>query len=204
VEVEGVEGLRLEAAWARGKLYSRENLSDASHQRGLENLTAGRVVPDLADCTFGVDDPLNHEIAFDPWVGAQRFLVTGAGLVAMGNHDRADVSRTATGIVSVGTEPPAVDLGFEGRLRRYLNRSAIAWGRRVAHQRGWRARVTVGTGGRGCVRCGCCRRGLTSATTRKNERKKEPEARGGSHAPHASSIRGSSQPGVALQKGLRD
>lgn len=184
MEVEGVEGLRFKATLARSKLHSRKNFSDASYQRGFENLTPGRVVRDLTNRTFGVNDPLNHEIAFDPWMSAQRFLVTSAGLIAMSNHDRADVSRTATGIVSVGPEPPAIGVGLGGRLHRYLNRSAIA----------------VDTGGSGCIRRGCGGRGLTSATSRKNERQKKPEVRRGSHAPHASSIRGSSQPWVALHE----
>ncbi len=115
MEVERVKGLRLKTTLARRKLYSRKNLSDACDQRGLENLTPRSVARDLTNRTLRVDYPLDDEIAFDPRVGAQRLLVASAGFIAMGNDYRADVSRTATRVVTVRPDPTSVNLGRNGR-----------------------------------------------------------------------------------------
>jgi hypothetical protein len=110
VEVEGVEGLCLESALARRKLKFHKDLGDARDERGLENLAAGGVARNLTYRALGVDDPMDHEIALYPRMGAERLVVASPSLVAVCDDNGSDVRRTATGIM--GARTPRVDVGL--------------------------------------------------------------------------------------------
>jgi hypothetical protein len=115
VEVEGVEGPRLESALAWGKLKFHKDLGDARDERGLENLAASGVARYLTYHALRVDDPADHEIALYPRMGAERLVVASPRLVAVCDDNGSDVRGAATRIMGARTQPPRVDVGLRSR-----------------------------------------------------------------------------------------
>jgi hypothetical protein len=105
MKVERVERFGLEAPGAGRELDSPNDIADARNDSSLADLAACSVNSDLGHVSFRIDRPLDHQVAFDPRVGAQSLVVTGPRLVSMRDDDGANVRRSAPGFVRVSALP---------------------------------------------------------------------------------------------------
>src|ERR1700677_424414 len=101
MEVERVERAGLEAARARRELHLLDQIRDARHDRGLDDLATGSVDRCLGDVALRIDGPRDDEVALDPWIVLERTVVTGSRVIPARHDDGANVLWPPTDFVSV-------------------------------------------------------------------------------------------------------
>ena len=99
VEVERIEGSRLESTGARREPDSLDDLRHASDDRGLGDLAPRCIRRDLRYVPLWVDGPLDDEVSFDAGVVLQGLVVAGASLIAMCDDDCTNILGPAPRVV---------------------------------------------------------------------------------------------------------
>src|SRR5580698_1904729 len=82
MEVERIERARLVAPWARGELHLLDDVGDARHDCGLDDLAAGRIERGLGHVALGIDRPGDDEVSLDSGMILEPCVVTSARIVA--------------------------------------------------------------------------------------------------------------------------